>query len=137
MLRKLVREEKPDAIAVAMDPRGGSFRRQLVAGYKATRDAQPEDLTAQLPIARELNDAWRLPVLEVAGFEADDVIATLAVTAPPGWEVVIVSSDKDLMQLVGGRVVWRPFLDVPRAALRAAAAGLPWVDDPTNADPTR
>ena len=52
MLRKLVREEKPDAIAVAMDPRGGSFRRELFSGYKATRDAQPEDLTAQLPLAR-------------------------------------------------------------------------------------
>jgi DNA polymerase-1 len=105
MLRKLVREEKPDAIAVAMDPRGGSFRRELFPAYKATRDAQPEDLSAQLPLARELIDAWRLPVLEVPGFEADDVIATLATSAPEGWEVVIVSSDKDLMQLVGGRVV--------------------------------
>ncbi|MBM4382957.1 MAG: DNA polymerase I [Deltaproteobacteria bacterium] len=105
MLRKLVREEKPDAIAVAMDPRGGSFRRELYPEYKATRDAQPEDLSAQLPLARELIDAWKLPVLEVKGFEADDVIATLATTAPAGWEVVIVSSDKDLMQLVGGRVV--------------------------------
>ena len=105
MLRKLIREEKPDAIAVAMDPRGGSFRRELFADYKATRDAQPEDLTAQLPLARELIDAWKLPVLEVPGFEADDVIATLATNAPEGWEVVIVSSDKDLMQLVGGRVV--------------------------------
>jgi DNA polymerase-1 len=105
MLRKLIREEKPDAIAVAMDPRGGGFRRELYADYKSTRDAQPEDLTLQLPVARELIDAWRLPVLEVPGFEADDVIATLATTAPEGWEVVIVSSDKDLMQLVGGRVV--------------------------------
>ncbi|HEU4427851.1 MAG TPA: 5'-3' exonuclease H3TH domain-containing protein, partial [Myxococcota bacterium] len=105
MLRKLIREEKPDAIAVAMDPPGGGFRRELFSGYKATRDAQPEDLSTQLPLARELIDAWRLPVLEVPGFEADDVIATLATQAPPGWEVVIVSSDKDLMQLVGGRVV--------------------------------
>ncbi len=105
MLRKLVREEKPDAIAVAMDPRGGSFRRELFPAYKANRDAQPEDLTAQLPVARELIDAWKLAVLEVPGFEADDVIATLARTAPAGWEVLIVSSDKDLMQLVGGRVV--------------------------------
>ncbi len=104
MLRKLVREEKPDAIAVAMDPRGGSFRRELFPAYKANRDAQPEDLTAQLPVARELIDAWKLAVLEVPGFEADDVIATLARTAPAGWEVLIVSSDKDLMQLVGGRV---------------------------------
>ena len=104
MLRKLVREERPDAIAVAMDPRGGSFRRQLFPAYKATRDAQPEDLTAQWPLARELIEAFRLPVLEVPGFEADDVIATLARITPPEWEVLIVSSDKDLMQLVGGRV---------------------------------
>jgi DNA polymerase-1 len=105
MLRKLIREEKPDAIAVAMDPPGGGFRRELFSGYKATRDAQPEDLSSQLPLARELIDAWRLPVIEVPGFEADDVIATLATHAPAGWEVVIVSSDKDLMQLVGGPVV--------------------------------
>ena len=105
MLRKLVREERPDAIAVAMDPRGGSFRRQLFPAYKATRDAQPEDLTAQWPLARELIEAWKLAVLEVPGFEADDVIATLARITPPEWEVLIVSSDKDLMQLVGGRVV--------------------------------
>ncbi len=105
MLRKLVREERPDAIAVAMDPRGGSFRRELYAEYKATRDAQPEDLTAQMRLARELIDAWRLPVLEVPGFEADDVIATLAHRLPAGWELVIVSTDKDLMQLVRDGVV--------------------------------
>jgi DNA polymerase-1 len=106
MLRKLIREEKPDLVVVAMDPRGGSSqRRELFPAYKATRDAQPEDLTAQLPLARELVEAWHLPVLEVPGFEADDVIATLARRAPPEWEVLIVSSDKDLMQLVGGRVV--------------------------------
>ncbi len=104
MLRKLLREERPDGVAVVMDPPGRSFRRELYAGYKATRDAQPEELTAQLPLARELAEAWRIPILEVPGYEADDVIATLVARAPEDVEVVIVSTDKDLMQLVGGRV---------------------------------
>jgi 5'-3' exonuclease len=104
MLRKLVREEQPDAIAVVMDPPGGSFRRELFAEYKGTREAQPEELTVQFPLARELAGAWRIPILEVEGFEADDVIATLVAKASPDTEVVIVSSDKDLMQLVGERV---------------------------------
>ena len=77
-LAKLLREETPDYVAVAWDPRGGSFRKEIFEGYKATRDAQPEDLTTQIPIVRELIDAHRIPVLEVEGFEADDVIATLA-----------------------------------------------------------
>ena len=104
MLRKLLREERPDGVAVVMDPPGRSFRRELYAGYKATRDAQPEELTLQLPLARELAQAWRIPILEVPGYEADDVIATLVERASADLEVVIVSTDKDLMQLVGARV---------------------------------
>jgi DNA polymerase-1 len=104
MLRKLLREERPDAVAVVMDPPGGSFRREIYADYKATRDAQPEELTAQFPLARELASAWGIPILEVPGYEADDVIATLVERAPEDVEVVIVSTDKDLMQLVGEKV---------------------------------
>ncbi len=104
MLAKVIREEKPDAVAVVFDPPGGSFRDQIYPDYKANRDAQPEDLSAQFPVARELVEAHRIPVLEVAGFEADDVIATLVKNAPPDAEVAIVSTDKDLMQLVGERV---------------------------------
>jgi len=103
-LTKLLRDEKPDYVAVAWDPRGGSFRRDIFDGYKATRDAQPEDLTVQIPIVRELIDAFQIPVLEVKGFEADDVIATLATDLPADAELLIVSSDKDLMQLVSDRV---------------------------------
>ena len=105
MLHKVLREEAPDAVAVAMDPKGGSFRNALYPAYKATRDAQPEDLSAQIPVARELLSALGLTLLEVPGFEADDVIATLVHTLPEPWEAVIVSTDKDLMQLVGERVV--------------------------------
>ena len=106
MLRKVIREERPDAVVVVLDPPGGSrARREIYPDYKATRDAQPEDLSAQLPVARDLIDAYGIPILEVEGYEADDVIAALARRAPPDVEVVIVSTDKDLMQLVGERVL--------------------------------
>lgn len=104
MLGKVVREESPDWLAVAFDPRGGSFRRRIFDGYKATRDAQPEDLSTQIPIVRELIEAWGIPLLEVADFEADDVIATLVAQVGPDAEVRIISTDKDLMQLVSPRV---------------------------------
>jgi DNA polymerase I len=105
MLGKVIREETPDYLLVVFDARGENFRHQLYADYKATRDAQPEDLSAQIPIVRELVQALQIPILEVAGFEADDVIATLVHRAPPDARIAIVSSDKDLMQLVGERVV--------------------------------
>jgi DNA polymerase-1 len=104
MLAKVIREEEPDAVAVVFDPPGGSFRDEIYPEYKANRDAQPEDLSAQFPVARELVEAHGIPVLEVAGFEADDVIATLVRNAPRQVEVAIVSTDKDLMQLVDERV---------------------------------
>ncbi|MCP3986157.1 MAG: DNA polymerase I [bacterium] len=105
MLRKVLREEAPDGIVIAMDPPGGSFRKELYTEYKANRDAQPEDLSAQIPVARELIQAFAIPIFEVPGFEADDVIASLVEHSPPELEVVIVSTDKDLMQLVSDRVV--------------------------------
>jgi DNA polymerase-1 len=105
MLRKVMREEAPTAMAVVFDAPGPSFRRELYAAYKATRDAQPEDLTAQFPVAREIVEASGIPLLEVPGVEADDVIASLVEHAPEGAEVVIVSTDRDLMQLVSERVV--------------------------------
>ena len=104
MLGKVLREEQPDFVAVAMDPRGGSFRKRVFADYKANRDAQPEDLSVQMPLVRELIDAHRVAILEVPDFEADDVIATLVAMAPDDMAVTIVSTDKDLMQLVSGRV---------------------------------
>ena len=117
MLAKVVREESPDLIAVAFDPRGGSFRNRLFEGYKEGRDAQPEDLSVQLPLVREIIEAFRIPLLEVPDFEADDVIGTLVELAPDDVDITILSSDKDLMQLVDERVTlldgikdrrWRP-----------------------------
>lgn len=104
MLQKVLRDESPDHVVVVFDAPGGSFRERLFPAYKATREAQPEDLSAQIPLAHEVAGAYRIPVLQVSGVEADDVIATLVAKAPEGLRVTIVSTDKDLMQLVSDRV---------------------------------
>ncbi|MCH2173325.1 DNA polymerase I [Myxococcota bacterium] len=104
MLGKVLREEEPSGVVVVFDARGKTFRHELFDGYKAGRDAQPEDLSSQFPLVRELIRAHDLPVLEVEGVEADDVIATLVARAPAEAEVRIISTDKDLMQLVTDRV---------------------------------
>jgi len=103
-LEKVLREEDPDHVVVVFDARGKTFRHRLYSEYKAGRDAQPEDLSAQIPLVRELLAAYAVAVLEVPDFEADDVIATLVARAPEGACVSIISTDKDLMQLVDARV---------------------------------
>src|SRR5713226_9131241 len=106
MLWKLIREEQPDYLGIALDPPGPTFRDALFAEYKATRTAMPSDLAVQLPYVRRLFEALKTPVIEVSGYEADDVLATLVEHALkiPDLEVVIVTGDKDLLQLVGPRV---------------------------------
>ncbi len=104
MLTKVIREEAPDCVVVVFDARGPTFRHELYGDYKANREAQPEDLAVQFPIVRELVEAYRIPIATVPDFEADDVIATLVARAPKGAKVSIVSTDKDLMQLVSDRV---------------------------------
>ena len=106
MLWKLFREEKPDYLAIALDPPGPTFRDKLFTDYKATRTAMPDDLARQLPYVRRLFEALRTPIIEVPGYEADDVIATLVEHALKldDLDVVIVTGDKDLLQLVGPRV---------------------------------
>jgi DNA polymerase-1 len=105
MLRKLMKDYAPEEIAVVFDAPGKTFREEIYAEYKANRDATPEDLTAQFPMIVELVQAMGLPLLHVAGVEADDVIGTLARQAEAaGHEVLIVTSDKDMAQLVNGRI---------------------------------
>src|SRR5262245_476451 len=106
MLWKLIREEQPEYLAIALDPPGPTFRDKLFADYKATRTTMPSDLARQLPFIRRLFDALRMPVLEVPGYEADDVLATLVTHAlqSTDLDVVLVTGDKDLLQLVGPRV---------------------------------
>jgi DNA polymerase-1 len=105
MLWKLVREERPDYLGIAWDPPGPTFRDKLYTDYKATRTRMPDDLVRQLPYVRRLFEALRVPVVEVAGYEADDVLATLTARARrQGLDVVIVTGDKDLLQLVDPHV---------------------------------
>jgi DNA polymerase-1 len=105
MLRRLIKDYAPQQIAVVFDAPGKTFRDEMYAEYKANRDATPEDLNAQFPMIAELVEAMGLPLLAIAGVEADDVIGTLAKQADAaGQEVLIVTSDKDLAQLVNERV---------------------------------
>ncbi len=105
MLWKLIREEQPEYLGIAWDAPGPTFRDRLFAEYKATRAAMPDDLARQLPYVRRLFEALRVPVVEVPGYEADDVLATLVRRAlQHDVEVVVVTGDKDLLQLVGPRV---------------------------------
>ncbi len=110
MLRKIAKEHAPDYMAVVFDTAEPTFRDKLFDKYKAQRPPMPDDLSIQLPYVRRMCEAMQHPILEFPGFEADDVIGTLAKQAAvKGLEVSIVTGDKDMMQLVGGTVhVLRP-----------------------------
>lgn len=101
MLRKLLTDEKPDYIAAVFESKEKTFRHETFADYKANRLAMPEDLASQLPYIFRLCDAFNIPVINVPGFEADDVIGALVEkVAAGGRKAVIVSNDKDMCQLV-------------------------------------
>jgi DNA polymerase-1 len=101
MLRKLIEDQQPDYFAAVFDHAAPTFRDDLFADYKANRAAMPDELARQLPYIRKLLEAMRVTILEQPGFEADDIIGTLAVEAAQrGTEVYIVSGDKDMRQLV-------------------------------------
>ena len=100
-LRDILKREKPDMLGVAFDPPGGCFRRDIFAEYKANRPPTPEDIKLSVPYVKRLLEAMRIPILEVAGYEADDVIGTLAKRgSEEGYKVFMVSPDKDYGQLV-------------------------------------
>jgi DNA polymerase I len=101
MLRKLLQDEKPHYIAAIFESGEKTFRHETFADYKANRLAMPEDLASQLPYIIQLCEAFNIPVINAPGFEADDVIGTLAArVAESGLQAVIVSNDKDMCQLV-------------------------------------
>ena len=114
MLLKILKEKDPEFIAVTWDAKGPTFRHKLYRDYKANRPPMPEDLSTQVPYVRRLVDALGMKQLEVEGYEADDIIATLAkgFGEKSGKKVVIVSGDKDLLQLISDNVVlWDPMKD--------------------------
>ena len=111
MLRKLLAQRRPDAVVIVFDRPEKTFRHELDETYKAQRAAMPDDLVPQIEDAKRLCRAMGLPVVEEPGYEADDLIATLAERAKgEGLRVEIASADKDLFQLVEGDrvVVWHP-----------------------------
>src|SRR5215203_3660936 len=110
MLRKLLNEHKPEFIAASFDLPGRTFRDDLVTDYKANRAPMPGELAQQIPMVHAACEALGVPILTSERYEADDVIGTLAVkAAAAGFEVVIVTMDKDFYQLVGDGIrVYNP-----------------------------
>ena len=104
-LEDVLRNARPDYLAVAFDPAGGTFRHEAYPEYKAQRDATPEDIKRSVPVIKEILQAYNIPILEVPGFEADDVIGTLAKKAESiGLSVQMVTPDKDYAQLVSPNI---------------------------------
>ena len=105
MLQKVIREEKPDYLVVAFDSPDKTFRHKIYPNYKANRDAPPEELSRQFPYFEPLVKAYGLSSIRRPGFEADDIIGTLAIKGKQkGLEIVIVSGDKDMMQLISPHI---------------------------------
>ncbi len=101
----LMKNQKPTHIAVAFDLSGPTFRHEMFPAYKANRDAQPEDITTALPIIEEIIKAFNIPIVKLAGYEADDVIGTLSKQAEKeGFKVYMVTPDKDYAQLVSENI---------------------------------
>ena len=106
MIKKLRNTENPDELIIVFDSKGPSFREEISAQYKAQRPPMPDNLSIQVPVVKKIMDALGLPLLEKEGFEADDIIATMVKNLETREDVMtlIVTSDKDMMQLVGEKV---------------------------------
>lgn len=113
MFHRLVKEKSPEHLAIAFDSRGPVFRHEMYPDYKANRPPMPEDLAVQIPYIKRFVQGSGVPQLELQGVEADDLIASATVAlVRQGVDVVIVSGDKDLLQLVGkGVTLWDPMRD--------------------------
>jgi len=105
MLLKILEEERPDYIAAAFDKAAPTFRHETFKAYKATRQRMPDDLRPQMTTAKEILEALAVPVYEVAGYEADDILGTMAhKAAAEGFDVLIVTGDLDCLQLVDTKI---------------------------------
>jgi DNA polymerase-1 len=103
MLLKVLKDHQPDYLIVVFDSKAPTFRSQVYQEYKANRSAMPEALVPQIPYIKKLMQAYRIATLEIEGYEADDVIGTLAKKLEPEADVVIITGDKDILQLVSDR----------------------------------
>ena len=101
ILLKLLEEEKPEGLCVTFDRKAPTFRHLAYEGYKAQRKGMPDELAAQLPVLKDMLNAMNIPRYELDGWEADDLIGTISVKdTAAGWDTVIVTGDKDSLQLV-------------------------------------
>ena len=105
ILEKLEKEEQPEAVCVAFDLHGPTFRHLQYDGYKATRHGMPEELAQQMPVMKQVLKAMNIPIYECQGWEADDVIGTVGrICSNNGWECVIATGDRDSLQLIDENV---------------------------------
>lgn len=105
MLNRLIQDYQTSHMAIILDAPGPTFRHEVYHSYKANRPKMPDSLAAQIPLIRELITAFNIPAVEKAGYEADDIIGTLARQAEAdGTEVTIITGDKDLYQLVSSHI---------------------------------
>jgi len=101
ILEKMEKEEQPEAVCVAFDLHGPTFRHLRYDGYKATRHGMPEELAMQMPVMKEVLRAMNIPIYECQGWEADDIIGTVGkICSNNGWECVVVTGDRDSLQLI-------------------------------------
>ncbi len=113
IINRILKEKEPTHMVVAWDSKGKTFRHEIYPDYKANRPPMPDDLVEQIPYIKRVISAWNIPSLEEKGLEADDLIASMATSlSKDGSEVIIVSGDKDLLQLVSPFVSqWDPMSD--------------------------
>ena len=110
MLIKLMEERNPEYVCMFFDAKGPTFRHEMYPDYKANRPPMPDDMAVQIPYIKEVTAAFNLPIIEMQGYEADDLIGTLARLAEEkGFTVVMITGDKDFMQLVTAKSsIWDP-----------------------------
>jgi DNA polymerase-1 len=134
MILKLLSDREPDWIAIVFDAKGPTFRHKMFEDYKANRPPMPEDLAVQLPYIKQFVEGMNIPSLEMQGYEADDIIGTLArVAERKGFSVIMVTGDKDFKQLVSPKVsIWDPMKDrsIDYAGLKKSTGLEPaqWID---------
>src|SRR5512139_3015598 len=104
MLLKVLKDHQPDFVAVVFDSRAPTFRSHLYKEYKANRPEMPESLTPQIPYIKKIIEGYRIAMLQMDGYEADDIIGTVTRKLESEVHVVVITGDKDLLQLVNERV---------------------------------
>jgi DNA polymerase-1 len=110
MLLKLIEDRNPEYVGMFFDVKGPTFRHEMFDAYKANRPPMPEDLSIQIPYIKDITKGFNIPVVEMSGYEADDLIGTLARKAEEaGFSVIMITGDKDFMQLVTDKsIIWDP-----------------------------